>query len=164
MTKNNILFSLIIAFCTGISSCNTSKNSIQIKLNDIDSAIRVVIPSHNCGCNWQDRKSNIYISPVFKKYGYVWQSISIKNIDSVDVNKDSKKVYEQLKKLDNKFANLKRFFLEYRVQDKLDSTKFNVVGTWYHFENYCDGYITGITATTLERNTAQIKDRIKLCK
>ncbi len=162
--KNTLL--IIFAFVAMLStySCNTSKNSIKIKLNDIDSAIRIAIPSHNCGCNWQDRKSNIYMLPILKKYGYAWQAIFVKNLDSIDVINDSKKVFEQLKNLDNRYADFKRFFLEYRIPIKNDSLNYQAVGTWYHFENYCDGYVTGITVTTLEKNTAQIKDRIKLCK
>jgi hypothetical protein len=164
MSKICILFTFIIFFFVTISSCNTSKNSIQIKLNDIDSAIRVVIPSHNCGCNWQEKKSNIYMLPILKKYGYAWQAIFVKNLDSVDVIKDSKKVLQQLIKLDNRYADFKRFFLEYRIPIKNDTLNYKAIGTWYHFENDCNGYISGIAVKELEKNTAQIKDRIKLCK
>jgi hypothetical protein len=145
-------------------SCNTSKNSIQIKLNDIDSAIRVVIPSHNCGCNWQEKKSYLYLTPVFKIYGFSWQAIFIKNIDSVNVLDDSKKVFQELVKLDSRYTSFKRFFLEYRIPIKNDTLNYKAIGTWYHFDGYCDGYVSGVTAVELEKNTAQPKDRIKLCK
>jgi hypothetical protein len=164
MIKIYSLFGIIIILFLLVSSCNTTKNSIQIKLNDIDSAIRVVIPSHNCGCNWQERKSNINIPTIFKKYNYVWQAIFIKSLDSVDVDNDSKKVLQQLIKLDNRFADVKRLFLEYRIPIENDTLNYKAVGTWYHFENYCDGYVSGITAKELEKNTAQINNRIKLCK
>lgn len=164
MPKICISVTFIILFFVTISSCSTSKNIIQIKLNDIDSAIRIVIPSHNCGCNWQERKSNISIPTIFKKYNYVWQSIFIKSIDSVDLNNDSKKVLQQLVKLDSRFVDVKRFFLEYRIPIENDTLNYKAVGTWYHFEGYCDGYVSGITAKELEKNSAQINDRIKLCK
>ena len=164
MTKNNILFSLIIFFFVIISSCNTSKNSIQIRLNDIDSAIRIVIPSHNCGCNWEDKKSDLRIPTTFKKFGYAWSTIFIKNIDSIDVNKDSKKVWEQLVKLDSRYINFKRFFFEYRIWNNNDSSNNKVLGTWFHFEDYCDGYVLGISALELQKNTSNILDRKKLCK
>jgi hypothetical protein len=104
------------------------------------------------------------LSPIFKKYNYVWQAIFIKSMDSADINNDSEKVLQQLIKLDNRFADLKRFFLEYRIPIKDNTLNYKAVGTWYHFEGYCDGYVSGVTAIELEKNTAQIKDRIKLCK
>jgi hypothetical protein len=73
-------------------------------------------------------------------------------------------VFQQLKKLDSRYSNFKRFFLEYQIWDKNDSTRNKIMGTWYHFEGYCDGYVSGITAKELEKNTVQTKDRIKLCK
>jgi hypothetical protein len=164
MAKTCISVTFIILFFVTISSCSTSKNSIQIKLNDIDSAIRIVIPSHNCGCNWQERKSNISIPTIFTKYNYVWQAIFIKSLDSVDVNNDSKKVLQQLIKLDKRFADVKRLFLEYRIPVENDTLNYKAVGTWYHFEGYCDGYISKISAKELEKNTTQTKDRKKLCK
>jgi hypothetical protein len=164
MKKNNIVYALIFIICAILFSCSTSKNSIQIKLNDIDSAIRVVIPSHNCGCNWQERKSNLYMIPFFKEYGYSWHTIFVKSIDSVDVIKDSKKVFQELIKLDGRYNNFKRFFLEYRVPLNNDTLNYQAVGTWFHLDGYCDGYISGIAIKQLERNTAQIIDRKKLCQ
>ncbi len=110
MLRNIFLFIYLFLSFFIFKSCNPSKNSIRVKLNDIDSVIRVVIPSHNCGCNWHDRKSNLYLPPLFKNNNYIWQAILVKSIDSVDVINDSKKVLQQLIKLDSRFSSLSRFF------------------------------------------------------
>lgn len=164
MTKNTFLVSIIVFFCTTIYSCSISKNTMQIKLRDIDSTIRTVIPKHNCGCDWQEKKSKIYVSPILKTYGFVSQTIYVKTIDSIDLTNDSKKVFKALEKLDKRFTNQKRYFLEYRTPAENDTLFTKVIGTWFHFEGYCEGFVSGISAKELERNTAQPKDRKKLCQ
>ena len=126
MTKNKILLSLLIIICLVISSCNASKNLIQIKFSDLDSAIRTLIPSHHCGCTWKDEKTNIITPKIFKEFGYVWHTVYVRNMDSINTSTDSKKVYEQLKKIDNKYTDFKRFFLQYKVRDITDTTKGSV--------------------------------------
>ena len=164
MTKNKILLSLLIIICLVISSCNASKNLIQIKFSDLDSAIRTVIPSHHCGCTWKDEKTNIYAANMFKHHNFSAQSILVKSMDRINITEDSPRIYEQLKKLDKRYASFGRFFIEYRTRDLSDTTKFNIVGTWFHFTRYCEGYVAGIDAYTFIKNTGLNDDRKKLCK
>jgi hypothetical protein len=164
MTKNTFLVSFIILFCTTIYSCSISKNTMQIKLRDIDSTIRTVIPKHNCGCDWKEQKTNTFISPILKTYGYLFQTIYVKTIDSIDLMNDSKKVYLALQKLDNHIGRQKRFFLEYKTPIENDTTKANIIGTWFHFKSYCEGYVIGVSAKELEKNSVFKIDREKLCE
>jgi hypothetical protein len=152
-------FACILIF----SSCFSNRNTIKIKLNDIDSVIRIAIPTHNCGCNWQERKSKMFYPTILKKYGYAWQNIYVKNTDSVNFLTDSKNVYQELKKLDSRFGGYSRFFIEYKTLITKDSNDYKTIGTWYHFGSNCEGYISGISANELEKNTSLTKNRLKLC-
>ncbi len=163
MRNDKIFIGLVFMYCVFVSACNISKHTIALKLNDIDSTIRTIIPKHNCGCDWKEQKTNTFVSPILKTYGYLFQTIYVKTIDSIDLMNDSKKVYLALQKLDNRIGRQKRFFLEYRIPIENDTSKANIIGTWFYFKGYCEGYVIGVSAKELEKNSIFQIDREKLC-
>ncbi len=163
----NIIVLLLFLFVIFHVSCSPSKHTATVKLNDIDSVIRIVNVNHNCGCNWGDRTHKLYTGGSFSNNNYFWQSIYVKNIDSFDVSNGSRKIKEKILQLEPAFNEYNRFFLEYRILDNSNvdtSIKHKVIGTWFSFKNSCSGYIKDIDAKKLVKKTALNSYKSKLCK
>lgn len=166
MSSNNC-FLLVIIFVVILSSCATSKNITFVKLNDIDSVIRIVNPDHNCGCNWGNKTYKLNTGGSFSKNNFIWQSIYVKNIHSVDILIDSKKIQDELVKFEPAFSGYNRFFLEYRILDskQVDTLKkYRVIGTWFNFKTTCSGFQKDISAEKLVKKTSLQSFRKSLCK
>jgi len=162
-----IFVSVALIFLLIQISCSPAKYTSSVKLNDIDSVIRIINPNHNCGCNWEDKTFKIYAAGSFAKNSYFYNSVYIKNIDSFDILKDSKKIKDQLVKLDPAFKDYSRFFLEYRIVDNTNadtSIKHKVVGTWFDFKNSCSGFVKDVDAKKLSKKTTLHSYKEKLCK
>ena len=160
-------FLLFCIYATIHSSCSSSKNYSIVKLNDIDSVIRIVNPDHNCGCNWGDKTYKLNTGGSFSENNFLWQSIYVKNIDSTDILNDSKKIRDQLQKFEPAFGRYNRFFLEYRILDTTQvdtSKKHRVIGTWFDFKNSCSGFLKNITAEKLVKKTSLQSFKKSLCK
>ncbi len=165
MAKNFICILSIL--CAMIySSCSTSKNATAIKLNDIDSVIRIVNPDHNCGCNWGDKTFTPKTGGSFGQNNYFWQSVFVKSFDSINIFNQSNQIREQLVKLNPGFITYNRFFLEYRLLNpsKDTSAEYKIIGTWYKLKNSCVGFIHDIDAKELVKRTNLISNQKKLCK
>jgi hypothetical protein len=163
----NIIPILILIFVGTQISCSPAKHSATVKLNDLDSVIRMVNPNHNCGCNWGDKTIKLYTGGTFSKYDYFWQSNYVKNIDSIDILNDSKKIKDQILKLEPSFSEYNRFLLEYRIADNTnaDTTiKYKVVGTWLSYKNGCSGFVKDMDAKKLVKKSAVNSFKEKLCK
>ena len=166
MKRNDFLLLLLI-FTLIFISCSSVKYTASVKLNDIDSVIRIINPTHNCGCNWGDKTYKIYTGKSFSKNNYFWQSNYVKSLDSVDILNDSKKIKDQILLLEPKLSQYNRFFLEYRIIDNSNadtSIKYKVIGTWYSFKNNCSGFVKDINAEKLVKKTALDSYNKKLCK
>ena len=165
--SKNIFVLLVLIFVVVQISCSPAKYTSSVKLNDIDSVIRLVNPNHNCGCNWGDKTFKIYTGGSFAKNSYFYNSVYLKNIDSFNILNESKKIKDQLLKLDAAFNEYHRFFLEYRIPDNTNadtSIKHKVVGTWFSFKNSCSGFVKDIDAKKLSKKTALNSYKEKLCK
>ncbi len=163
----NIIVLLLVLFMIIHVSCSPAKHTATVKLNDIDSAIRTINPNHNCGCNWGDRTFKLYTGGTFSKYNYFWSTNYVKNIDSINILSDSKKIKEEIIKLDPNFNEYNRFFLEYRIFDNTNadtSIKYKVVGTWFSFKNSCSGFVKNIDGKKLVKKTALDSYKKQLCK
>jgi hypothetical protein len=145
-------------------SCKTSKNSFTVSRSAIDSTVKSVIQSHHKNCNCKDDLITYHTSKTFSKYSYGRQQVFIKNIDSININNDSKKVLQSLVKLEPRLVEMKRFFLEYYTFKERDSLSYKMIGTFYHMEGYCDGFVYGLSTEVLQKNTYNLKDRKKLCQ
>ncbi len=166
MLKYNFISLLLIAAIIQ-TSCSTANYSASVRLNDIDSVIRIVNPYHNCGCNWGDKKYKLYTGGTFSKYNYFWQANYVKNIDSINILNDSKNIKDQILKLEPAFNEYNRFFLEYRVADNTNpdsSIKYKVIGTWFSFKNTCSGFVKDINAKKLIQKSSVNSFKEKLCK
>jgi hypothetical protein len=167
MVKNTLLILVTILAVGLIYSCSPAMHTATVKLNDLDSVIRIVNPNHNCGCNWGDKKYKLYTGGTFSKYNYFWQANYVKHIDSIDILNDSKKIKDQILKLEPTFNEYNRFFLEYRITDNtnIDTTiKYKVIGTWISYKNGCSGFVKDISAKKLEKKSALNSFKEKLCK
>ncbi|NOU39480.1 MAG: hypothetical protein HOO89_12270 [Ferruginibacter sp.] len=158
----NFLSFIIIFFL--LFGCKTSNNTFTVSRNSIDSTVKNVIQSHHKNCNCKGDVSTYYNFKTFRKYSYSFQPVYIKNIDSVNIYDDSKKILKGLIQLDPHYGDFKRFFLEYYTFKENDSLSYKMVGTFYHMEGYCDGFIKGISAEALQKNTYNLSDRKKLCE
>jgi hypothetical protein len=145
-------------------SCKTSNNTFTVSRSAIDSTVKSVIQSHHKNCNCKNDLVKYYNFKTFRKYSYATQQVFIKNIDSSNMENDSKNVLQSLVKLEPRFGDLKRFFLEYYTFKEGDSLSYKMVGTFYHMEGYCDGFVYGLSSEVLQKNTYNLKDRKKLCQ
>ena len=163
----NIVFLLFLLFIIIFISCSPAKHTATVKLNDIDSVIRIINFDHNCGCNWGDKTYKLNTGGSFSKNNYFWQSIYVKNIDSINILNESKKIKDEIVKLESTFNMYNSFFLEYRVIDitNVDTTiKHKVIGTWYSFKNGCSGFKKDISAEKLVKKTSLKSFKKSLCK
>jgi hypothetical protein len=150
-----------------IHSCSPAMHTATVKLNDLDSVIRMVNPNHNCGCNWGDKTYKLYTGGSFSKYNYFYDAVYLKSIDSFDILNDSKKIKDQILKLEPSFSEYNRFLLEYRIADNTntDTTiKYKVVGTWLSYKNGCSGFVKDIDAKKLVKKSALNSFKETLCK
>ncbi len=154
---------LIIIFIL-LYSCKTSNNTFTVSRNSIDSTVKNIIQSHHKNCNCKGDVATYYNFKTFRKYSFAVQPVYIKDIDSVNIYDDSKKILIGLNQLDSHYGDFKRFFLEYYTFKENDSLSYKMVGTFYHMKGYCDGFIKGISANELQKNTYNLSDRKKLCE
>jgi hypothetical protein len=166
MIKNFITIS-ILSFLFLTTSCSFPKHTATVKINDLDSVIRIVNPNHNCKCNWGDKSFKLYSGGSFSKYSYFWQASHIQNVDSFDILNESKKIKDQIIKLEPTFNEYNRILLEYRTADNTnaDTTiKYKVVGTWISYKNGCSGFVKDMNAKKLVKKSGLNSFKEKLCK
>jgi hypothetical protein len=142
--------------------------TVTVKQFAIDSAVRRVVPEHNCGCD--DNGKLIKLLKV--KEGvinntYYWQIVYLKKESSTDYTAQAIKIKKELINLVPTIKNYKRVLIEFRMNTTQETdTAFSStnIGTAYFIANACNGFAAGKTHEELLKAT-KTKNKINsFCK
>ncbi len=166
MLKNLFITGVTILCLLFFYSCGSL--TVTVKQFDIDSAVRRVVPEHNCGCD--DNGKSVKLLKV--KDGvinntYYWQIVYVKKESSTDYGAQAVKIKKELIRLVPTIKNYKRVFIEFRMNTTQETdTAFSStnIGTAYFITNSCNGFAAGKTHEELLKDTKTKNKISSFCK
>lgn len=123
--------------------------TVTVKQFDIDSAVRKVVPEHNCGCVDNGKSVKLFnVKDGVNNNAYYWQIVYVKKESSTDYEAQAIKIKKELISLVPTINNYKRVFIEFRINttEKTDTVFSSTnIGTVYFIANSCNGFAAGKT-------------------
>ncbi|MEI7737081.1 MAG: hypothetical protein WCI49_16545 [Ferruginibacter sp.] len=164
--KNLFITAVTIICLPFFYSCGSL--TVTVKQFDIDSAVRRVVPEHNCSCVDNGKSVKLFkVKDGYVNNMYYWQIVYVKKESSTDYQEQAIKIKKELISLVPTMKNYKRVFIEFRVNttEKTDTAFSSTnIGTAYFIANSCNGFATGKTHQELLKAT-KTKNKINsFCK